>query len=139
MIEDSSTFVLTNEQNLITITLKDPLVEEELETRDFYSFVVVATNADDGVGETAVLISLPQKTCEGMQITKESVKTTTVSTSVSTTIFSSSSYSEANESTIEFTTSVGSESTEATTLVDTETTEKNWNETTPGTTNGYCG
>lgn len=109
-------------------------------TRDFYSFVVVATNADGGVGETAVLISLPQKTCEGMQITEEFIETTIVSTSVhvETTESATPSYSETSENTIEFTTSVGSESTEDTTRVDIETTEKNWNETTPGTTNGYC-
>lgn len=62
--DDSSTFILTNNQNVITITLKDPLVEEELLSRDFYSFVVAATNPISGVAETAVLISLPPKICE---------------------------------------------------------------------------
>ncbi|XP_037037495.1 uncharacterized protein LOC119075215 [Bradysia coprophila] len=62
--DDSSTFTLTNEQNVVTIRLNGPLAEEELLTREFYSFVVAATNPVSGVAETAVLISLPPKICE---------------------------------------------------------------------------
>lgn len=62
--DDSSAFTLTSEQNLVTIGLREPLGEEELLTRDFYSFVVTATNPVSGIAETAVLISLPPKICE---------------------------------------------------------------------------
>ncbi|KAG4078591.1 hypothetical protein HA402_003238 [Bradysia odoriphaga] len=62
--DDSSTFTLANEQNVVTVALKDPLTEEDLLARDFYSFVVVATNPLSGAAETAVLISLPPKICE---------------------------------------------------------------------------
>lgn len=128
--------------------------------RDFYSFVVAATNPISGVGETAVLISLPQKICEGMQITDQIISTTIASTSIevettgnpntittvidsetienTTVSFTTSISSETCETTTKSTTSVVSQTTEHTTLIDTETTEKNWNETTLETTKGYC-
>ncbi|KAJ6625244.1 Protocadherin-15, partial [Pseudolycoriella hygida] len=62
--DDSSKFVLTNEQNLISIELKDPLTAEEINSKDFYSFIIVATNPVSGVGETAVIVSVPEKICE---------------------------------------------------------------------------
>lgn len=51
---------------MVVIKLKNPLDYEELLTRFFYSFVVAAANPVSGVAETAVLISLPPKICEGM-------------------------------------------------------------------------
>lgn len=113
-------------------------------SRDFYSFVVVATHPANGVGETAVLIGLPQKTCEGMPITEAIINTTTFSTSVNveitenTTTFSTLIDSDTTEETTDCTTLVHFETTGETTLVDIETTEKNWNETIPETTKGYC-
>ncbi|KAG4076573.1 hypothetical protein HA402_002736 [Bradysia odoriphaga] len=62
--DDISSFTLKNEQNVVTISLNGALAEEELLTKDFYSFVVAATNPVSGVAETAVLISLPPKICE---------------------------------------------------------------------------
>lgn len=149
---------------MVTIALKEPLTADDLLTRDFYSFIVVATNPISGVGETAVLISLPQKTCEGMQITQETIDTTTflptsvtfLPTSVETTVntkttefaiefsttFSTVIDSESTENTTDFTTVVDSETTEdtnfCTTLVDSETIEKLWNETASETTPGCC-
>lgn len=123
--------------------MKDPLSEEEILARDFYSFVVVATHPINGVGETAVLISLPQKTCEGMQVTEEFVNVTTVATSVAietteyTSTISTLIDSETTEKPTPPTTLID-EATNDTTLVDSESSDTCWNETTPQTTKGYC-
>lgn len=110
-------------------------------TRDFYSFMVAATHPTSGVAETAVLISLPPKTCEGMQITDAIINTTTFPTSVQTTVQTSVDV-ETTEYATTFSTLIASETIEETTvhttLVDSETTEKNWNDTIVETTKGYC-
>lgn len=147
-LDDSSTFSLTNEENLITITLTNPLSPEDVETKEFFSFVIVATNPNSGVGETAVLISLPPKICEGMStITDQITRTTTTSTSVETTesetTFSTLiDYENTTASTTEFTSDVTEETTDYTTayttVVDTELTTQNWNDTTVATTKGGC-
>lgn len=80
MLDDSSIFVLTNDLNILSIAFKEPISQEELEARDFYSFVVVATHPTSGTAETAVLISVPKKICEGTPITQGIHNTTTITT-----------------------------------------------------------
>lgn len=65
---------------MISITLNQSLTEEDLESKDFYSFIVVATHPINGIGETAVLISLPRKICEGTLITQDIINATTFAT-----------------------------------------------------------
>ncbi|GAB0099876.1 hypothetical protein DMENIID0001_157670 [Sergentomyia squamirostris] len=60
--EDSDFFVISNNLNLITLTLREPLSEEDIEDKNFLQFQVIATRPGIEEGAAVVFIDL-MKVC----------------------------------------------------------------------------
>lgn len=65
-LDDSSFFTITGNRNILSISQRQVITEEDLETKDYLTFTVVATNENSGKSETNALIDIPRKICPGL-------------------------------------------------------------------------
>lgn len=63
--DDSTWFTLTSIANILTITLKAEVSDDDLDSKEFLTFDVIATHPETSSGTAAILISLPIKECPG--------------------------------------------------------------------------
>lgn len=61
--DDSNYFEISNVDHAISLTLKSDVTAEQLEGKDFLTFLIDALHPETTAGRTSVLISLPEKVC----------------------------------------------------------------------------
>lgn len=63
--DDSEFFELTSEINVVQIGLRESVTEDQLASREFLTFEVVARHPEANLARAGVLISVPAKECPG--------------------------------------------------------------------------
>lgn len=63
LLEDAEYFQLSNSENVVQLTLKRPLTEEDLSNRQYFLFEIVAKKGGSLDAKTNIFISLPEQEC----------------------------------------------------------------------------
>lgn len=63
--DDSLLFTITSSSNIVVIALNPDVSDDELDSKEFLTFDIIASHPQTTSGKASILISLPVKECPG--------------------------------------------------------------------------